>query len=164
MTTNSAKSAKLSRTLTVSVALCSLIVPNGQLTTNCRLQNMKGHSQLVDRLRKSLHCGTVATKATGPLDYPSMPLTEVAVHLFDKSVTSGPKGLDVFDLNFAAQVSRQACITPTSIMVSMIYLERLKAKNPEYLRRVSTCDLFLVSIVKSTLNVQLFLIVYLIDR
>lgn len=107
---------------------------------------------MVDRLRKSLHCGTVATMDAQALDFPSMPLTEVAVHLFDKSVTSGPKGLDVFDLNFAAQVSRQACITPTSIMLSMIYLERLRTKNPEYLRRVSTCDLFLVSIVRTNLK------------
>lgn len=123
---------------------------------------MKGNSQLVDRLRRSLHCGTVATLATGPLEYPSMPLTEVAVQLFDKSVTSGPKGLDVFDLNFAAQVSRQACITPTSIMVSMIYLERLKAKNPEYLRRVSTCDLFLVSIVRNVCVTKLQLISFIL--
>jgi len=111
------------------------------------LNTMKGHSNLVERLRKSLYYGSIKCGSHERIDYPSMPLTEVTVELFDKTVTSGPKGLDVFDMNFAAQVSRQACITPTSIMLSMIYLERLKAKSPEYLRRVSTCDLFLVSIM-----------------
>lgn len=110
-------------------------------------QTMKSHSVLVERLRKSLYYGSKNCGSQELLDCPSMPLTEVTVQLFEKTVTSGSRGLDVFDMNFASSVSRQACISPTSIMLSMVYLERLKRKNPEYLRRVSPCDLFLVSIV-----------------
>ncbi|CAG2178034.1 unnamed protein product, partial [Oppiella nova] len=126
-----------------------------QMTDNCvksskmsrHFNTMKNHSSLDYRLRKSLYYGSIKCGSHETIDYPSMPLTEVTVDLFDRTVTSGAKGLDVFDMTFAAQVSRQACITPTSIMLAMIYLERLKAKSPEYLRRVSTCDLFLVSIM-----------------
>jgi len=109
---------------------------------------MRGHSALVERLRKSFYYGGQNCGSHELIDTPSMPLTEVTVQLFEKTVTSGNKGLDVFDMNFASNVSRQACISPTSIMLSMIYLERLKRKNPEYLRKVSPCDLFLVSIVR----------------
>ncbi len=108
---------------------------------------MRGNSALVERLRKSLYYGSINCGSHELIDCPSMPLTEVTVQLFEKTVTSGTKGLDVFDMNYASSVSREACISPTSIMLSMIYLERLKRTNPEYLRRVSTCDLFIVSIV-----------------
>ncbi|CAG2112761.1 unnamed protein product [Medioppia subpectinata] len=126
-----------------------------KMTANCvkstkmsrHFNSMRNHSSLVERVRKSLYYGSIKCGSHETIDYPSMPLTEVTVELFEKTVTSGAEGLDVFDMTFAAQVSREACITPTSIMLSMIYLERLKAKNPEYLRRVSTCDLFLVSIM-----------------
>lgn len=114
---------------------------------NRHLNTMKSHSALVERVRKSLYYGSTHCGSHELIDCPSMPLTEVTVHLFEKTVTSGTKGLDVFDMNFASNVSQKASISPTSIMLSMIYLERLKRKNPEYLRRVSPCDLFIVSIM-----------------
>ncbi|XP_054166854.1 protein CNPPD1-like [Oppia nitens] len=124
------------------------ICTKGSPKVGRHLSSTRNHMNLVDRLRKSLYYGSIKCGSKeSSMDCPSMPLTEVTVELFEKTVTSGAKGLDVFDMNFVSHVSREACITPTSIMLSMIYLERLKTRNPEYLRRVSTCDLFLVSIM-----------------
>lgn len=71
---------------------------------------MKGHSSMVERLRKTLYYGNKVSEKHESIDYPSMPLTELTVQMFEKTVTSGNKGLDVFDMNFASHVSRQGII------------------------------------------------------
>lgn len=56
-------------------------------------------------------------------------------------------GLKVLDMHYAASVSRRACITPCSMMLAMVYLDQLRHKNPQYMTSVSSCDLFLVSML-----------------
>lgn len=102
-------------------------------------QIFKDHEDLTEHVRKTLCYGTLPSA-----DRPSLPLTEIAVGMFSKSVR---KGLEVLDLHYAATVSRQACISPCSMMLAMVYLERIRHCNPEYLQKVSSCDLFLVSMM-----------------
>ncbi|XP_013777965.1 protein CNPPD1-like [Limulus polyphemus] len=102
-------------------------------------QIFKDHEDLTEQVRKTLCYGTLPSA-----DRPSLPLTEIAVEMFSKSVR---KGLEVLDLHYAATVSRQACISPCSMMLAMVYLERIRHCNPEYLQKISSCDLFLVSMM-----------------
>lgn len=42
---------------------------------------------------------------------------------------------------------REACISPCAMMLALVYIERLRHRNPEYLQKISSSDLFLVSMV-----------------
>lgn len=42
---------------------------------------------------------------------------------------------------------RDACISPCAMLLGLIYIERLKNKNPIYLENISSAELFLVSMV-----------------
>merc|ERR1712210_408939 len=46
-----------------------------------------------------------------------------------------------------ADISRQACAGPNSLVLALLYLERLRRRNPDYLTTVSSADLFLVSLM-----------------
>ena len=79
---------------------------------------------------------------------------------FDTSIT-GQSDIDItktrlgrLDVARAATVSRETCASPTSLVLALLYLERLRGKNPSYLNAVSSADLFLVSLVsmKSTVK------------
>ena len=72
---------------------------------------------------------------------------------FDTSLT-GQSDLDItrsrldrLDVTRAAAVSRETCASPTSLVLALVYLERLRGSNPTYLHTVSSADLFLVSLV-----------------
>lgn len=57
------------------------------------------------------------------------------------------KGLEILDMTYASSVSRSASISPCSVVLALIYMEKLKQQNPEYLASASSCDLFLVSMM-----------------
>lgn len=112
-------------------------------------QSFRGHHAVVERIKKTLYYGEI-DEAKEVTECPSLPLTETVVDLMEnvmKLKYERKRKIDVFDLQFASTVSDKACISPCSVVLSVIYIERLKRKNPEYLRTVSPCDLFLVSMV-----------------
>ncbi|KAH6944154.1 hypothetical protein HPB50_002059 [Hyalomma asiaticum] len=74
-----------------------------------------------------------------------MALTGISVEMFSKVLPND--GLKVLDMHYASSVSRRACITPCSMMLAMVYLDQLRHKNPQYMTSVSSCDLFLVSML-----------------
>src|SRR5690625_1861163 len=111
-------------------------------------QTLKHSEQLFQRLSKTLHHGNRTTKKKPLIDCSSLPLTEVTVDLFEKTIEKG-RCLDRVDVNYATHVLQQASLSPASIMIAMIYLERLKGSNSEFLQKISPCELFLVSLVRS---------------
>ena len=50
---------------------------------------------------------------------------------------------------FTCAFFRRAKISPCTLMMGILYSERLRQKNPEYLKRVSSSDLFLISMVRN---------------
>lgn len=98
------------------------------------------HVELSDRIRKTLYYGQLPST-----DRPSMALTELSVEVFSTVLPND--GLKVLDMHYAATVSRKACITPCSMMLAMVYLDQIRHKNPHYMTSVSSCDLFLVSML-----------------
>lgn len=59
--------------------------------------------------------------------------------------------LERLDVEEASRISRNACVSPCSLVLALLYLERLKDCNPEYLQQVAPSELFLVSLVLSQL-------------
>jgi len=91
------------------------------------------------RLRKTLYYGK------NPLtERTSLPVTELAVELLQ---SAAPKELGKIDTQLAASISRKACISPCSLMLGLIYIDRLRQKSPEYLQQVSSADLFLIAMM-----------------
>lgn len=103
-------------------------------------QIFKDHDQFRQRLQKTLYYSKLPTT-----ECPSLSLTEFSVEWFSSKVPDC--GLKVLDMHFASSLSRKSSISPCSMMLAMVYLEQLCRKNPEYLQTVSSCDLFLVSMM-----------------
>jgi len=110
------------------------------------------HEALHKRLGKSLYYGGAETTSADRL---SLPLTELCVDHFNRvmdidcSETSGKANdeKERLDMPRAAQVSRETCASPTSLVLALLYLDRLRGSNPRYLSSVSSADLFLVSLM-----------------
>ena len=47
----------------------------------------------------------------------------------------------------AAEMTRTACVGPSSLVLALLYLDRLRRRNPDYLTSISSADLFLVSMM-----------------
>lgn len=58
-------------------------------------------------------------------------------------------GLERLDLRYASSVCYDACITPCSLILALVYLERLRCNNPEYLATASPSQIFLVAVVSN---------------
>ncbi|KAI4886805.1 hypothetical protein NFI96_013298 [Prochilodus magdalenae] len=102
---------------------------------------LPGHQQLADRVRKRLYYGLDPDTS---LDALSCPVTDIAVELLQKSA---PSPIRKLHKKYAAHVAREACISPCAMMLALVYIERLRHRNPEYLQQISSSDLFLISMM-----------------
>nr|CAG4635451.1 EOG090X069C [Artemia franciscana] len=57
------------------------------------------------------------------------------------------QSIEKLTLDRAATISREACISPCSLILAILYLERLTLKNPEYLSKISSSRLFIISVM-----------------
>ncbi|CAL7947405.1 unnamed protein product [Xylocopa violacea] len=108
--------------------------------TPSKLKSMGNHDQFLNRISKSLYYSRLPVT-----DCLSLPVTELAAELFTE-VKSGHT-LERLDVEEASRISRNACVSPCSLVLALLYLERLKDCNPEYLQRVAPSELFLVSLM-----------------
>jgi len=119
-----------------------------------QVQIFPEHEVLDERLSKSLYYG----RETPSCDRLSLPITELCVDYFNlagfDTTLTGQSDLDMtksrldrLDVARAAAVSRETCASPTSLVLALVYLERLRGSNPTYLHTVSSADLFLVSLL-----------------
>ncbi|KAF7241792.1 Protein CNPPD1 [Varanus komodoensis] len=99
------------------------------------------HQQLSDRVRKRLYYGW---DKDSTLDNISSPVADIAVELLQKAAPSPIRRLQK---KYVSHVSREACISPCSMMLALVYIERLRHRNPEYLKQISSSDLFLISMM-----------------
>lgn len=102
------------------------------------------HEAMGERFRRTLYYG----KLPGGGDRPSLPFTQVAVEQFTGvGLDALGEKLGRLDMTRAADISRQACAGPNSLVLALLYLDRLRKRNPDYLTTVSSADLFLVSLL-----------------
>ncbi|XP_043965262.1 protein CNPPD1 [Gambusia affinis] len=102
---------------------------------------LPGHQKLRERVRKRLYYGLDKDVS---LDALSCPVTDIAVEIFQKSA---PSPIRKLQKKYAAHVAREACISPCAMMLALVYVERLRHRNPEYLQKISSSDLFLISMM-----------------
>jgi len=101
------------------------------------------HESQTAEYRKTLYYGSMPAT-----DRPSMPLTRLAVEKFTSTgLDALGQKLGRLDMARAADISKQACAGPNSLVLALLYLDRLRRRNPEYLTTVSSADLFLVSLM-----------------
>merc|ERR1712004_658604 len=80
---------------------------------------------------RSIECFNIITK-----------LFRLAVDQFTSSgLDALGQKLGRLDMARAADISRQACAGPNSLVLALLYLERLRRRNPDYLSTVSSADL-----------------------
>ncbi|XP_037552635.1 protein CNPPD1 [Nematolebias whitei] len=102
---------------------------------------LPGHQKLTERVRKRLYYGLDPDVS---LDGLSCPVTDIAVEILQKSA---PSPIRKLQKKYAARVAREACISPCAMMLALVYIERLRHRNPEYLQKISSSDLFLISMM-----------------
>jgi len=76
----------------------------------------------------------------------------VIIVLAVNAFTSGTLGteldtLEFLDLDMASEIGRNACVTPTVVIMALVYLDRLSKSNPKYLTTVKPSELFVVALV-----------------
>jgi len=102
------------------------------------------HEMMSDRFRKTLYYGKLPNGG----DRPSLPLTQLAVEQFTGvGLDALGEKLGRLDIGRASDISRQSCAGPNSLVLALLYLDRLRRRNPDYLNTVSSADLFLVSLL-----------------
>ncbi|XP_066586896.1 protein CNPPD1 [Prorops nasuta] len=105
-----------------------------------KLKSMGNHEEFLNRITKSLYYAKLPAT-----DCLSLPVTELAAELFSEARTE--HSLERLHMEEASEISRNACVSPCSLVLALLYLERLKDCNPDYLQQVAPSELFLVSLM-----------------
>lgn len=79
-------------------------------------------------------------------------IAELAAEIFSRA--KNKLSLDFLDVEEAARLSRSAAVSPCSLVLALLYLDRLKASNPKYLAKVPSSQLFLISLVRAICTVS----------
>ena len=79
----------------------------------------------------------------------SLPVTELCVSTFNNLglIDQLETKLNRLDVGRAAELTKETCASPTSLVLALLYLDRLRTSNPTYLTTISSTDLFLVSLL-----------------
>lgn len=111
-----------------------------KMTSRVKLQGIGNHGEFLNRITKTLYYGKIPYS-----DHFSLPVTELAAELFSE-VKHGCS-LDRLHVDEAAEISRNTCVSPASLVLALLYLERLKTCNSGYVEKVPPSELFLVSMM-----------------
>lgn len=98
------------------------------------------HEEFLDRIKKTLYYGSSKVRCTKI----SRPLADYAADVFSET----HRGHSLSRLNFATVGNLS--VTPCSLILAMIYLDRLNATDPTFVRRITPSELFIVSMMVST--------------
>nr|BAN20473.1 conserved hypothetical protein [Riptortus pedestris] len=105
-----------------------------------KFKSIGNHEEFLERITKTLYYAELPSTERF-----SLPLSELAVELYSE-VKIG-KSLERLTIEDASEISRNACISPCSLVLAMLYLEQLKTTNPVYIDKVTPSDLFVVSLM-----------------
>ncbi|XP_032822235.2 protein CNPPD1 isoform X1 [Petromyzon marinus] len=115
--------------------------PFAGLSENAASEFSSAHLKLRERLQKTLYYGNDVNPRMEGL---SGPVADIAVELFQNAA---PNPMRKLQRKYASHVAREACVSPCAMMLAVVYIERLKRRNPEYLQNISSSDLFLISMM-----------------
>ncbi|XP_057304123.1 protein CNPPD1-like [Hydractinia symbiolongicarpus] len=98
---------------------------------------------LAFRLKKTLYC----SEDNDCYESSSVALTDVAVSMLLDTATCSRRKITQ---RYASSLTRQLPISPCALMMGILYSERLRQLNPSYLERVSSSDIYVVSMLVAT--------------
>lgn len=116
------------------------MIEHEQSTTNITDNKVIDHEEFINRIKKTLYYGSPTVKCTKI----SRPLADYAADIFSES----HRGHSLSRLNFVTVGN--LTVTPCSLILAMIYLDRLNVVDPAYARRITPSELFIVSMMVST--------------
>ncbi|KAK7073284.1 Cyclin-dependent protein kinase [Halocaridina rubra] len=96
--------------------------------------------EYAERIRKTLYYGKLPST-----DRPSLPFTGFSVEKISELCRQD--GLEHLDMRYASSVCYDACVTPCSLILALMYIDRLRANNPEYLSSASPSQVFIVALL-----------------
>nr|CAG4650152.1 EOG090X069C [Sida crystallina] len=101
----------------------------------------RGKKRLGSKIRKTLYYGILPKQ-----ERPSWALTNVVMEKFSER-DENSLFLEKLRFEYASNLSREACVSPCSLVLALIYLERLMKSNPNYVSSIPSSKLFLVSVM-----------------
>ncbi|KPJ12220.1 Protein CNPPD1 [Papilio machaon] len=115
--------------------------------SRAKIKTIGDHDEFLKRITKTLYYGELP-------DLPclSLPVTEISCELW--SVAQRGRSLRRLRADAAAGIARSACVSPCALVLAILYLERLKSCNKDYLTSAAPADLFLVSLMVSNKFLQ----------
>ncbi|XP_045785575.1 protein CNPPD1 [Maniola jurtina] len=115
--------------------------------SRAKIKTMGDHKEFLKRITKTLYYGELPT-----LPCLSLPVTEISCAAWSEAQRG--RSLRRLHADAAARVARSACVSPCALVLAILYLERLKRCNADYLCATSPADLFLVSLMVSNKFLQ----------
>lgn len=107
------------------------------------LAQLMSHGEFLNRIQKSLYYSGRKSKM-------SIPLSDYIAETFSDT----HEGYSLNRLNFSTIGNLRS--TPCSLILALVYLERLKDADPSYTKHVTPTELFLVSMVIDTIYFLFF--------
>ncbi|XP_047988383.1 protein CNPPD1 [Leguminivora glycinivorella] len=103
-----------------------------------KIKSMGDHKEFLNRITKTLYYGELPS-----LPCLSLPVTEVSCALW--SAAQQGRSLRRLHVNETARFAYYAGVSPCALVLALVYLERLRHRNPEYVAAAAPSDLFLAS-------------------
>lgn len=107
------------------------------------LPQVMDYATLSERVQKTLYYGPFLSE-TLQESKSSFSLTSVVVEKFGQNDTLF---LEKLCFDYAADLSREVSLSPCSLVLALIYLERLGDKNPNFVSSIPSSQLFLISVM-----------------
>ncbi|XP_061711740.1 protein CNPPD1 [Cydia pomonella] len=105
-----------------------------------KIKSMGDHKEFLNRITKTLYYGELPS-----LPCLSLPVTEVSCALW--SAAQQGRSLRRLHGDAAARLAYDARVSPCALVLALLYLERLRHRNPAYVAAAAPADLFLVSLM-----------------
>ncbi|XP_039746743.1 protein CNPPD1 [Pararge aegeria] len=115
--------------------------------SRAKIKTMGDHKEFLKRITKTLYYGELPS-----LPCLSLPVTEISCEAW--SAAQRGRSLRRLHADAAARIARSACVSPCALVLAILYLERLKRSNAEYLCSAAPADLFLISLMVSNKFLQ----------
>ncbi|KAI5634493.1 protein CNPPD1 isoform X1 [Phthorimaea operculella] len=108
--------------------------------SRAKIKSMGDHKEFLKRITKTLYYGQLPS-----LPCLSLPVTEISCEVWSE----WQRGRSVKRLHqdSAASISRNACVSPAALVLALLYMERLRSRNPDYLTATAPADLFLITLM-----------------
>uniref|UniRef100_A0A1I8AVT8 Protein CNPPD1 n=1 Tax=Steinernema glaseri TaxID=37863 RepID=A0A1I8AVT8_9BILA len=101
------------------------------------------YRRIRQRMRRSLGYGSRR------MDSLTLPLSEMVVDYFDRRAP-----YDYLDMDFAAQLSRDGCLDACTMLVAMVYIDRVRGMDRSFFDESDASELFLSALVVASKYLQ----------